>query len=99
MRDWPNPVFHGTLEEACSKVSRYPYVERIGLEVEAVEPPHERYVLQPAYDPGLAPWTGDLARCSDAGFDRIFRVVRVAKGFPGRMTCGRYPDDFRAEQR
>lgn len=94
MRDWPNPLFKGTLEEACAAVPRYPYVERIGLEVESLDPPHERYVLQPTYDLGLAPWSGDLARCSDAGFDRIFRVVRVAKGYPGRMMCGTYPDDF-----
>jgi hypothetical protein len=96
MRDWPNPLYPGTLEEACASVPAYPHVERIGLEVEALDAPHERIVLQPAYDVGLPPWSGDLARCSDAGFDRIFRVLRVAKGYPGRMRCGRYPDDFPA---
>ncbi|MGA3036126.1 MAG: hypothetical protein ABSE64_01475 [Vulcanimicrobiaceae bacterium] len=94
MRDWPNPVYRGTLEEACAAVPAYPYVERIGLEVESIEPPHDRIVLLPSYDVGLPPWSGDFARCSDAGFDRIFLVLRVAKGYPGAMTCGRYPDDF-----
>ena len=95
MRDWPNPVFPGTLEEACAAALSQPDVERIGFEVESVDGERaERYVLAPAYDVGLPPWTGDLARCSDISFDRTFRVLRVAKGFAGNMVCGNYPDDF-----
>jgi hypothetical protein len=99
MRDWPNPVFPGTLEEACAAVKREPYVERIGFEVETVEEPLQRYVLAPAYDVGLAPWTGEEARCSDIDFAKIFRVLRVAKGFPGNMYYGNYPDDFPPDRR
>jgi hypothetical protein len=96
MRDWPNPMFAGTLEQGCSAAAHYPYLERIALEVEDPEN-GLRYVLAPAYHAGLPPWTGDLIRCSDISFEGIFRVLRVAKGYPGRMICGRYPDDFRAE--
>jgi len=100
MRDWPNPVFAGTLEEACAAASPDPNVERIGFEVETVdEDPVERYVLAPAYDVGLPPWTGEPARCSDINFEKVFRVLRVAKGFPGNMFYGNYPDDFPADRR
>ncbi|MBD5655752.1 MAG: hypothetical protein IAI50_11325 [Candidatus Eremiobacteraeota bacterium] len=100
MRDWPNPVFSGTLEEACAAVLHDPSVERIGFEVETVDDePVARYVLAPAYDVGLAPWTGDVARCSDIDFGKVFRVLRVAKGFPGDMLCGNYPDDFPPDRR
>lgn len=100
MRDWPNPIFPGTLEEACAAVLPHPYVERVGFEVESADDEHpgERYVLAPTYDVGLPPWTGDLARCSDISFERTFRVLRVAKGFPGAMKLGRYPQDFPAAQ-
>ncbi len=85
MRDWPNPVFHGTLEEACASVPREPYLERIGFEVEGVDDAaSERYVLAPAYDVGLAPWMGEVARCSDISFEKTFRILRVAKGFRTR---------------
>ena len=96
MRNWSNAVFHGTLEEACARVPQSPYVERIGLEVEGLdERAGERYVLFPKYDPGLPPWTGDVVRCSDLSFGPTYwRVVRVAKGYPGKMVIGRYPDDF-----
>ncbi|GAC1413806.1 MAG: hypothetical protein NVS3B16_05430 [Vulcanimicrobiaceae bacterium] len=97
MRDWPNPVFAGTLEEACAAAKSDPNVERIGFEVETVEDgPAQSYVLAPAYDVGLPPWTGEEARCSDIDFEKIFRVRRVAIGFPGRMILGNYPDDFPA---
>lgn len=100
MRDWPNPVFAGTLEEACAAASPDPNVERIGFEVETVdEDPVERYVLAPAYDVGLPPWTGEPARCSDIDFEKVFRVLRVAKGFAGNMFYGKYPDDFPADRR
>ncbi len=99
MRDWPNPVFPGTLEEACAAVRIDPNVERIGFEVESVDGPIARYVLTPAYDVGLPPWTGEEARCSDIDFEKVFRVLRVAKGFPGKMTFGNYPDDFPADRR
>src|SRR5471030_3313361 len=65
MRDWPNPVFEGTLEQACAASPPYPALPRIALEVEEVDSPRaRRYVLAAAYDVGLPPWTGDLARCS-----------------------------------
>jgi hypothetical protein len=99
MRDWPNPVYDGTLEQACLDAPREPYVERIGFEVESTDGAAKRYVLAPAYDVGLPPWSGDLARCSDISFADTFRVLRVAKGFPGEMICGRYPDDFPAGRR
>ncbi len=99
MRDWPNPVFSGTLEEACAAVRSDPYVERIGFEVETLSEPVERFVLAPAYDVGLPPWSGEEARCSDIDFEKVFRVLRVAKGFPGKMTWGHYPDDFSSDRR
>ena len=95
MRDWPNPVYEGTLEQACAAALPHPDVERIAFEVEAIEAPGgARYVLAPAYDAGLPPWSGDLTRCSSISFDGIFRVLRVARGRPGSMTIGCYPDDF-----
>ena len=101
MRVWSNPVYQGTLEEACANVERQPNVERIGLEVEGTEEHEgERYVLAPKYDPGLPPWTGDLVLCSALAFGPTYwRVVRVAKGYPDRMIIGRYPDDFPEGQR
>lgn len=100
MRDWPNPVFAGTLEDACAAVKSDPNVERIGFEVETIdEQPVRRYVLAPAYDVGLPPWTGEETRCSDIAFEKIFRVLRVAKGYAGDMFCGNYPDDFPAHRR
>lgn len=96
MKTWSNPVYPGTLEEACARVQSYPYVPRIGLEVEGIdERAGERYVLAPKYDPALPPWTGDIVHCPDLAFGPTFwRVVRVAKGYPGKMIIGRYPDDF-----
>lgn len=100
MRDWPNPVFAGTLEEACAAVLPSPFVMRIGFEVDGIdERAGQRFVLAPAYDPGLPPWTGELARCSSLAFDATWRVGRVAKGFPNAMIIGRYPDDFPEDQR
>lgn len=100
MRNWANPVFHGTLEEACARVASHPFVERVGLEVEGVdERSGERYVLTPKFDLGLTPWSGEMLHCSDLGFDSSWRVVRVAKGFPGAMVCGIYPDEFPADVR
>jgi len=101
VRDWPNPVFVGTLEQACAAAQTQPSVERIGFEVETFDEgePVERYVLAPAYDVGLPPWSGDLARCSAISFEKIFRVLRVAKGPPGEMICGNYPDDFPPNRR
>ena len=93
VRDWPNPAFPGTLEEACRNAPPYPDLERIALEVVDAES-SARAVLAPAYDVGLPPWTGDLVRCSGLSFERLFRVERVALGRPGRMQCGRYPDDW-----
>lgn len=95
MRNWANPVFLGTLEEACAQVARSPFVERIGLEVEGVdERSGERHVLLPKFDLGLTPWTGEFLHCSDLDFEATWKVVRVAKGYPGAMVCGRYPEDF-----
>jgi hypothetical protein len=95
MRDWPNPVFAGTLEEACAASEHGPYVLRVGFEVEGIdERAGEHHVLLPAYDPGLPPWTGEMARCSSLAFNALWRVGRVAKGYPGAMLIGRYPDDF-----
>lgn len=98
---WANVVYPGTLEEACERVPRQPYVQRIGMEVEGLdEHAGERYVLAPKYDPGLPPWTGDLVHCSALEFGpTAWRVLRVAKGYPGRMVVGRYPDDFPDGQR
>ena len=93
MRDWPNPAFTGTLEQACAAAPAYPDVPRIALEVVDAEN-GKRAVLAAAYDTGLPPWSDDLVRCSDLGFDRLFKVARVGIGHAGRMTCGRYPDDF-----
>ena len=95
MRDWPNPTYAGTLEEACASLAADPPVLRIGFEVEGVdERSAERHVLLPVYDPGLAPWTGEMARCSSLGFEGLWLVGRVAKGYPGAMVIGRYPQDF-----
>jgi hypothetical protein len=93
VRDWPNPAFAGTLEQACAAASRYPDVPRIALEVVGATG-GARAVLAPAYDPGLPPWSGDLVRCSALSFDALYRVERVGLGRPGRMRLGRYPDDF-----
>jgi hypothetical protein len=92
MRDWPNPAFEGTLEQACAAAPRYPDVSRIALEV--VDETGRRAVLAAAYDSGLPPWSGDLVRCSDLSFERLYRVERVGLGHAGRMRCGRYPFDF-----
>jgi hypothetical protein len=81
------------LEQACAAAPPYPDVQRIALEVVDAES-GERAVLAAAYDTGLPPWSDDLVRCSDLGFDRLFAVVRVGLGRAGRMACGRYPDDF-----
>jgi hypothetical protein len=35
-----------------------------------------------------------MARCSSLAFNALWRVGRVAKGYPGAMLIGRYPDDF-----
>ena len=93
MRDWPNPAFKGTLEQACRAAPAYPDVARIALEVTDAESGRQA-VLSATYDPGLPPWTGDLIRCSDLSFDRLFRVERIGFGRAGRMVCGRYPEDF-----
>jgi hypothetical protein len=81
------------LEQACAAAPAYPDVARIALEVVDAES-GERAVLSAAYDTGLPPWSDDLVRCSDLGFDRLFKVARVALGRAGRMSCGRHPDDF-----
>jgi hypothetical protein len=96
MRDWPNPLFAGTLEQACAAASNYPDVPRIAFEVDDSED-GRRYVLAPAYDLGLPPWSGDLVRCSAISFDGLYRVSRIAYGRPGRMNVGRYPEDFQAD--
>ncbi len=100
MRNWANPVFEGSLEEACASVAHKPFVERIGLEVEGVdERVGERFVLTPKFDLGLTPWSGEMLHCSSLSFDASWRVVRIAKGYPGAMICGTYPDDFPANVR
>jgi hypothetical protein len=98
MRDWPNPLFAGTLEAACAAAAPYPDVARVALEVCDVDD-GSRYVLAPAYDLGLPPWSGDLVRCSAISFEGLYRVGRVAHGRPGRMLAGCYPDDFQARER
>jgi len=95
MRDWPNPAFAGTLEQACDAAPQYPNIARIALEVVDAES-GARAVLAPAYDLGLPPWSGDLVRCSALSFERLFRVERIGLGMPGHMLCGRYPHDWPA---
>src|SRR3984957_8315191 len=63
VRDWPNPAFTGTLEQACAAAPAYPDVPRIALEVVDAEN-GKRAVLAAAYDTGLPPWSDDLVRCS-----------------------------------
>jgi hypothetical protein len=100
LRNWANLSFAGTLEQAVTEVPQKPYIERVGLEVVGNgERAGERHVLFPKFDLGLTPWTGEDLRCSDLGFEDIWTVVRVAKGYPGSMVCGAYPDDFPAHLR
>ncbi len=100
MRNWANPEFEGTLEEACASVPRAPYIQRIGIEVVGNDQrAGERHVLFPKFDLGLTPWTGEDLRCSSLDFEAIWTVVRVAKGYPGAMVCGNFPEDFPAELR
>jgi hypothetical protein len=100
LRNWANLRYNGTLEQACEAVLTRPFVQRVGLEVIGHdEHSGELRVLFPKFDLGLTPWTGEELRCSDLGFESIWTVLRVAKGYPGAMVCGTFPDDFPANLR
>lgn len=80
MRNWSNPTFDGTLEEAA-QVMRQRTLERrntlIGFEVERVSDGTRR-VCQPIYNSlGFAPQVGE--RIHLGGTDAEWRVLRTAQ--------------------
>ena len=85
MRNWSNPLFDGTLEDAIDHCRhRGPFaVSLIGLDVEGTgHRAGERHTLTPQYDSiGMVPRTGNLIECSALGGGSQWRVVRVARGY------------------
>lgn len=92
MRNLTNPIFNGTLEEACAQIKidhndSKSYVNRIGYEV--IGTGHregEKHTLLPIYDSmGFPPGVGQTVEVSSLGLGSHWIVVRVAEGYPGKF--------------